>query len=87
MKQFYSQFFHMKSGNINANEAKAFLPPSFSFESGVRLELMHRAEIMISEMNLNLLMGLNHLAISVGSKEKVNELTNFFREKEIQNVG
>lgn len=32
-------------------------------------------------MSLNLLMGLNHLAISLGSKEKVNELTNFLGKK------
>lgn len=87
MKQFYCHYFNMKPGNIYINEMKSFSCYFLSFESGARLELMHRADIMESEISRNLLLGLNHLAISVGSKEKVNELTNFFREKGIQIVG
>jgi lactoylglutathione lyase len=48
---------------------------------------MHRPDILESGTSRNLLMGLNHLAISVGSKEKVDELTNFLREKGIQIIG
>ncbi len=87
MKAFYSHFFNMKSSEIYINEKKGFSSYFLSFESGSRLELMHRADIVESEINRSLLMGFNHLAISVGSKEKVDELTNFFREKGIQIVG
>ncbi len=87
MKAFYTLFFQMKPGEIYVNEKKAFSSYFLSFDSGARLELMHRADILESEVGRNLLMGLNHLAISVGSKEKVDELTNFFREKGIHIVG
>ena len=87
MKAFYSLFFNMKSGEIYINEKKGFSSYFLSFESGARLELMYRADIIESGINQSPLRGLNHLAISVGSKEKVDELTNFFREKGIQIVG
>jgi lactoylglutathione lyase len=87
MKTFYSHFFQMKSGEIYINEKKGFSSYFLSFENGARLELMHRADIMESEISRSLFIGLNHLAISVGSKEKVDELTNFFRENGIQIVG
>lgn len=84
MKAFYSLNFNMKSGDIYVNEKKGFSSYFLSFESAARLELMHRADIFESEISRSLLMGLNHLAISVGSKENVDELTNFLREKGIQ---
>lgn len=87
MKTFYSNFFNMKSGEIYVNEKKGFSSYFLSFESGARLELMHRSDIVESEISRSLLMGLNHLAISVGSKEKVDELTNFFSQNGIQIVG
>ncbi len=87
MKLFYCQYFNMKPGNIYINEMKGFSSYFLSFETGARLELMNRADIVESEYNRNLLMGLNHLAISVGSKEKVDELTNFLKENGIQIVG
>ena len=87
MKAFYSINFKMKSGEIYVNEKKGFSSYFLSFESGARLELMHRPDILESGISRNLLMGLNHLAISVGSKEKVDELTNFLREKGIQIIG
>lgn len=76
MKAFYEHYFQAESGAIYHNPTKQFHSYFLSFQSGCRLELMHRPDI---PANLNDLkrqyLGLIHFAISVGSKSKVNQLT------------
>lgn len=76
MKTFYEQYFQAKAGEIYHNPTKQFHSYFLSFQSGCRLELMHRPDIPV---NLNDLkrqyLGFIHFAISVGSKEKVDQLT------------
>ena len=72
-KKFFEKYFNAKTNELYHNPAKNFKSYFLSFENGSRLEIMNKPEIN-EEKNSNYL-GLIHLAISVGSKEKVVELT------------
>ncbi len=85
MKQFYSDYFNAKAGEKYHNPKKNFSSYFLRFDSGCRLELMHRPEIM-EESNNNQL-GLTHFAVSVGSKEMVDALTQTLKEKGYVVVG
>ena len=50
-----------------------------SFEDGARLEIMNKSDMIDDPKMLNRT-GYAHIAISVGSKEKVNEVTEKARE-------
>lgn len=80
MKQFYEQYFHAIAGKKYKNPKKNFESYFLSFSEGCRLELMNRPTI---PNNINDLLkeyrGIIHFAISVGSKEKVNALTEKLR--------
>jgi lactoylglutathione lyase len=78
MRRFYEKFFHAKSGERYHNPNKNFTSYFLSFDEGCRLELMHKPEIeaILEEEGL----GLAHFAISLGSKEKVDRLTEDLRE-------
>lgn len=75
-RSFYENYFHAKAGNKYVNPNKNFQSYFLSFAEGPRLELMQRPEI---PANLNSVYdqytGLIHFAISVGSKEAVDQLT------------
>jgi lactoylglutathione lyase len=75
-KSFYEKYFHAKAGDKYTNPKKNFQSYFLSFTDGPRLELMQRPEI---PANLNSVYdqhtGLIHFAISVGSKEAVDEFT------------
>lgn len=76
MKTFYVRYFNATSGSRYHNEVKGFTSYFLSFESGARLELMHRDDI---PANLNDVIaqyiGYNHMAISVGGRTQVDDLT------------
>ncbi len=57
---------------------KQFKSYFITFEGGARLELMKR--VGIEDALQTETIGYAHIAFSVGSKEKVNELTNTLRE-------
>ena len=64
-------------GNSNAgyhNFSTDFRSFFVSFEDGARIEIMNKPQMDDSEKTLNR-SGYVHLAFSVGSKEKVDELT------------
>ena len=75
-KAFYEKFFHAKTGEKYVNSLKNFQSYFLSFDGGARLELMQKPGIPdnaneVASQNI----GLIHFAISVGSKEKVDQLT------------
>ncbi len=80
MKEFYLQYFELSSNEKYHNPSKNFSSYFLSFSSGARLELMHRPEVTARMDKTEFSQGLAHFAISVGSKEKVNELTERIRE-------
>ena len=76
VRHFYERYFHAVSGKKYHNPKKSFTSYFLSFEEGCRLELMHRPDISKVLQEGHEAMGLTHFALSVGSKEKVNKLTN-----------
>ncbi len=74
MKNFYETYFAARAGSLYHNESKAFKSYFLSFDSGCRLELMQRADMQRSGSEAEHF-GLAHFAVSVGSSEKVDQLT------------
>lgn len=87
-KSFYEKYFQAKAGEKYFNPKKGFSSYFLSFDGFVRLELMHRADIAELRQKLGEeIMGFTHLAISVGSKEKVNSMTDLLRNDGYKVVG
>jgi len=80
MKEFYEIYFSAKTGEKYHNPSKDFTSYFLSFDEGSRLELMHRPEIEALKQESLEFLGFTHLAISVGSKEKVDLLTERLRK-------
>ncbi|WP_299552790.1 VOC family protein [Seonamhaeicola sp.] len=85
MKAFYLKYFELSSNEKYYNPIKQFSSYFLSFKTGARIELMHKPDM--SEFMKNTNFGLTHFAISVGSKEKVNTLTELIRENGHKVVG
>lgn len=79
MREFYQTYFNMKCGDKYENYNKGFSSYFLSFESGARIEIMKRNDIFDEIGEKGLANGLTHIAISVGSREKVDKLTERFR--------
>lgn len=82
LKDFYVSYFGCHTKDKYVNPAKGFESYFLSFSSGTRLELMSRPEVEAKPSMPEISIGLTHLAISVGSRERVNSLTD-----EIRNAG
>ena len=80
MRAFYEQYFGFKAGERYHNETKKFTSYFLSSESGTRLELMHRPDIIRSPSSEFEMFGLAHMAISVGSKRLVDAMTEKLKE-------
>jgi lactoylglutathione lyase len=74
-KEFYVRYFNAIAGEKYLNSTKKFESYFLSFEEGCRLEIMQKPDILERNGDVNQYFGLIHLAISVGSKEKVEALT------------
>ena len=82
MRSFYIQYFGMRSGEKYVNATKQFTSYFLSFKgSATRLELMYRPDVRDHTGKKEITNGLTHFAISVGSKEKVDQLTEQLREE------
>lgn len=73
-KNFFIKYFGAVSGEGYCNPNTKFSSYFLSFGNGARLELMHRRTMTDSEKFPDRT-GYNHIAISVGSKEAVDSLT------------
>lgn len=76
-KNFFSEYFGAASGELYHNRKTGFSSYFLTFENGARLEIMNRPNVCAGENRP--LGGLHHIAFSVGSREKVDELTNRLR--------
>src|SRR5688572_13907541 len=74
-KSFYCKYFGASPGERYYNPSKQFESYFLSFENGARLELMRKPGILSKEDAKSQYMGLVHFAVSTGSEEKVNSLT------------
>ena len=79
MRSFYERYFEATSGKKYHNSTKNFTSYFLSFKEGPRLELMHKPAISSPEDSHEEHLGIIHFAVSVGSKEKVNTLTEQLR--------
>jgi lactoylglutathione lyase len=81
MKAFYLTYFDCVAGEKYHNPKKSFESYFIQFENnGCRLELMTRPDIAEAEKRRGFAKGIAHFAISVGGKEKVDELTERLRK-------
>ena len=79
-KDFYTKYFNMICGEKYTNPQKHFSSYFLSFkDSSVRIELMQRPDILNHNNIKGITNGLTHFAISVGSKELVNSITEQLR--------
>jgi len=81
MKNFYQTYFSADSNELYNNERAQFTSYFLSFKDGCRLELMHKPEILDNHDALHIeFTGFVHIAISLGSSNLVDELTEQLRE-------
>lgn len=83
VKNYYIKHFNATSNQLYVNQTTGFSSYFLSFESGCKIEIMHRADI---SNNLNDTIkqykGYIHLAIEVSSKEEVDN-----KAKELSEAG
>lgn len=87
MKDFYVTYFNLKSNAKYVNDKKGFSSYFLSFEGGARIELMHRPDIPSNTDGKGLKNGLAHFAVSLGSKNKVDQLTEVLRNDGFEIIG
>lgn len=77
-KAFFESYLNGRSNDGYHNEITGFRSYFISFDSGARLEIMKKPN-MSDEKKDAARTGYSHVAFSVGSKEKVDELTEQIR--------
>lgn len=73
MKEFYITYFNGKANEKYHNKVKEFESYFLTFNEGPRLEIMRKTGI--DQPQQESIIGWAHIAISLGSKESVNEMT------------
>ena len=73
-RDFFTKYLGAKSNDLYHNQKTNFKSYFLSFEDGARLEIMNKPDLIDDEKSLQRT-GFIHIAFSVGSKEKVNILT------------
>ncbi len=88
MKAFYEKYFQATSNEKYFNPKKNFNSYFLSFEGECRLEIMQMPNIPENKNDVHQQnMGFIHFAIYVGSKEKVDTLTEQLRKDGYEIVG
>jgi lactoylglutathione lyase len=81
LKAFYETYFGAAASSKYMNPRSEFESYFLSFSSGARLEIMHSPEVGDRSDHPGVQpVGYSHLAFSVGSKERVKDLTVELRE-------
>jgi lactoylglutathione lyase len=81
MKAFYLKYFDTTAGEKYTNQKNQYTAYFIYFgEDKTRLELMHKPGIASVAGQRGFAKGIAHFTISVGGKEKVNELTEILRK-------
>ena len=81
MRSFYEKYFNAKSNKLYHNQKTGLKTYFLDFSNGCRIEIMTKESLNKIEKELNNI-GYIHIAFSVGSRSKVNELT-----KQLENDG
>lgn len=77
-KNFFEKYFGAISNEGYHNKTTDFKSYFLSFDNGARLEIMNKPQMQDTEKYLNRT-GFVHIAFSLGSKEKVDSLTEQLR--------
>jgi lactoylglutathione lyase len=87
IRRFYEKYFMAESNEKYINPTKGFSSYMLSFKEGGSLEIMNRHDIKpVKDPEIEHL-GWAHIAIGVGSRERVLELTEILRADGNQIVG
>ena len=87
-RAFYQKYFEMTSNTKYVNEVKRFSSYFLSHPgSNCRIELMHRPDITEGNLKHSVIFGITHIAVSVGSKQRVDNLTEQLRADGYKIVG
>lgn len=78
-KEFFVKYFGAIPNNMYRNPTTGFSSYFLSFDDGSRIEIMNKPEL-IGEKNNGIGLGYSHIAFSVGSREKVDEITNSLKD-------
>ena len=78
-RDFFVNYLEGHSNDGYHNKNTGFRSYFICFDSGARLEIMSKPGMLDDEKDLNRT-GYAHVAFSVGSRERVNELTNKLRD-------
>jgi len=73
-KEFFERYLGAKANDGYHNTTTDFRSYFLTFDEGARMEIMHKPQMEDPEKTLNRT-GLVHVAFSVGSAERVDELT------------
>jgi lactoylglutathione lyase len=87
VKKFYQQYFSASSGMKYTNPNKGFSSYLLSFEDGGALEIMHLPDIQSKKIKAGECHGWAHIAIGIGTREKVKDLTERLRTDGYQVIG
>ncbi len=79
MRSFFMKYFEASSNELYHNPKTGFTSYFLSFQEGTRLEIMNKPQ-MEKTGDALVRTGFIHLAFSVGSKEKVDLLTETLRK-------
>ena len=77
-KKFFIKYFSAKSNDGYHNTSTGFKSYFLTFDDGARLEIMNKPEMKDLDKDITST-GYIHIAFSVGTKEKVDELTEQLR--------
>ncbi|WP_339835891.1 VOC family protein [uncultured Maribacter sp.] len=80
MRSFYETYFNVVSGEKYYNPTKNFSSYFLSFTNGARLEIMHKTSIKKATGTEVIHTGFIHIAISIGTKQNVDLLTERIRK-------
>jgi lactoylglutathione lyase len=88
MRNFYIHYFDASSGEAYFNHSRNFKSYFLSFDGDCSIELMQMPGIPTSKNDpRKQFLGLTHFAVQVGSKRKVDALTEQLRKDGFQVVG
>lgn len=87
MKSFYTHYFDLESNELYHNPNRNFSSYFLSFPNGARIELMHQPEFSKIQDGTEFNAGYAHIAISLGSKGKVDQLTHQLKQDGFEIIG
>ena len=77
-KDFFMRYFGAKPNELYHNQKTGFRSYFLTFDQGARLEIMNKPDMQDGEKSL-VRTGYIHMALSVGSRERVDEITQILR--------